>query len=187
MEVGFFTLFLLAVSLAMDCFAVSCSAGVLQPRLRTRNVLAFAFSFGFFQAFMPLLGWLLGEMVVGYLSRYTHWIAFAILVFIGGKMIWEGVRHEGENSAVDMTRVGTVLLLSVATSIDALAVGFGFSMMRHVRLWLALLLIGVVSFVASLLGYYMARRLRAHLKAHVAEIAGGVVLVLLGVKILLGY
>jgi len=183
----FVTLFLLAVSLAMDCFAVSCSAGALQPDLKPKNVLIFAFSFGFFQALMPLIGWLFGEIVVGYLDRFTNWIAFGILAFIGIKMILEGIRHDEESSKVDMTRIATVLLLSIATSIDALAVGFSFSMMQTVRIGLALFLIGIVSFGASLLGYYLTRRLRKHIKAHVAEIIGGVILVLLGVKILLGY
>lgn len=184
---GFLTLFLLAVSLAMDCFAVSCSAGALQPDLKPKNVIAFAFSFGFFQALMPLLGWLGGEMVVSYLDRFTNWIAFGILAFIGIKMLVEGIRHNETESKVDMTRPGTVLLLSVATSIDALAVGFSFSMMQQVRLGLALFLIGIVSFGASLAGYYLTRRLRKHLKAHIAEIIGGIILVMLGIKILLGY
>lgn len=184
---GFFSLFLLAVSLAMDCFAVSCSAGALQPNLKPKNVLFFAFCFGFFQALMPLLGWLGGEMVIQYLDRFTNWIAFGILAFIGVKMIVEGIRHDESDSKVDMTRIGTVLLLSVATSIDALAVGFSFSMMQDVRIGMALFLIGIVSFGASLVGYYLTRRLRKHVKAHVAEIIGGVILILLGVKILLGY
>lgn len=184
---GFFSLFLLALSLAMDCFAVSCSAGALQSNLKTRNILAFAFSFGFFQALMPLLGWLGGEMVVRYLSRFTNWIAFGILAFIGVKMIIEGLRHDGSGSKVDMTRIGTVLLLSIATSIDALAVGFGFSMMQDVRIGLALFLIGIVSFIVSLIGYYLTRHLQKLVKASVAEIIGGVVLIALGVKILLGF
>ena len=182
---GFFSLFLLALSLAMDCFAVSCSAGALQPNLKTRNVLVFAFCFGFFQALMPFLGWLGGEMVVNYLSRFTNWIAFGILAFIGGKMIIEGIRNDEDNSKIDMTRIGTVL--SITTSIDALAVGFGFSMMQDVRIGLALFLIGIVSFIVSLIGYYLTRRLQKLVKASVAEIIGGLVLIGLGVKILLGF
>lgn len=184
---GFVSLFLLAVSLAMDCFAVSCSAGALQPDLKPKNVLFFGFCFGFFQALMPLIGWLSGELVVQYLSCFTNWIAFGILVFIGGKMILEGARHNESNSKVDMTRIGMVLLLSIATSIDALAVGFSFSMMQNVPIGLALFMIGLVSFLASLVGYYMTRRLRQHVKAHIAEIFGGLVLIGLGIKILLGY
>ncbi|MBR4917802.1 MAG: manganese efflux pump [Bacteroidales bacterium] len=184
---GLFSLFLLALSLAMDCFAVSCSAGALQPNLKTRNVLVFAFCFGFFQALMPFIGWLGGEMVVSYLSHFTNWIAFGILAFIGGKMIIEGIRNNDEDSKTDMTRIGTVLLLSIATSIDALAVGFGFSMMQDVRIGLALFLIGIVSFIVSLIGYYLTRRLQKLVKANVAEIIGGLVLITLGVKILLGF
>ena len=184
---GLISLFLLALSLAMDCFAVSCSAGALQPDLKPKNVIFFAFSFGFFQAFMPLLGWLGGEMVIQYLDRFTNWIAFGILAFIGVKMIIEGIRHDESDSKVDMTHIGTILLLSVATSIDALAVGFSFSLMQDVRIGIALFLIGIVSFGASLVGYYLTRRLRKHVNAHLAEIIGGIILILLGVKILLGY
>ena len=180
------TFFLLAVSLAMDCFAVSCATGVRQPRLRTWNVLFFAFCFGFFQTLMPLLGWLLGEAVVGRLEHFTGWVAFGILAFVGVKMIWEGLHDEAHDTRTDITRPGTVLLLSVATSLDALAVGFSFSMVQTARLWMALLLIGLVSFGASAGGYYLTRRLRRHVKAHIAEIMGGVILVLLGLKILLG-
>ncbi|MCR4680582.1 MAG: manganese efflux pump MntP family protein [Bacteroidales bacterium] len=182
---GFFSLLLLALSLAMDCFAVSCSAGVTQPNLKTRNILFFAFCFGFFQALMPLLGWLGGELIVGYLGRFTNWVAFAILAFIGGKMIYEGIFLKDEESKIDMTKFSMVMLLSIATSIDALAVGFSFSMMEDVRIGLALTLIGIVSFVFSLVGYHLTRHLRKHIKAHVAEIIGGVILVGLGIKILL--
>lgn len=181
---SFLELLLLSLSLAMDCFAVSCSTGVAQPKLQWKNVIFFAFCFGFFQAMMPLLGWLGGEVVVGYLSRFAHWIAFAILAFIGSKMIWEGIKNE-EDSPTDMAKFWTVMLLSIATSIDALAVGFGFSMMQHVRIGRSILMIGIVSFLVSLIGYCLAKRFSKHIHANIAEIIGGVVLVCIGLKILL--
>lgn len=183
---SYLELFLLSLSLAMDCFAVSCSAGITQPKLSIRYVLFFAFCFGFFQAFMPVIGWYCGEAVIGYLSKFTNWIAFAILAFIGGKMIIEGLRPE-DSGKTDMTKLGTVLLLSVATSIDALAVGFGFSMMQNVRIGWAVFNIGLVSFLVSILGYALTKRFSRHIKAHIAEIVGGAVLVCIGVKILLGF
>ncbi len=181
---SYIELFLLSLSLAMDCFAVSCSTGITQPRLKTKYVLFFAFCFGFFQAMMPVIGWFCGEAVVSYLSHFTNWIAFAILAFIGGKMIWEGIRNEEESKA-DMTRLGTVMLLSVATSIDALAVGFGFSMMQNVNIWWAVFNIGIVSFIVSIIGFVAAKKMCNHIRANIAEIIGGAVLVCIGLKILL--
>lgn len=183
----FIELFLLALSLAMDCFAVSCSTGVTQPGLEPKYVLFFAFCFGFFQAGMPVIGWFCGEAVVMYLSRFTNWIAFVILAFIGGKMIWEGIRNEEDESKTDMTKLGTVMLLSVATSIDALAVGFGFSMMQNVRIWWAVFVIGIVSFIVSIVGFSLAKKLSKHIRAHIATIIGGAVLLAIGIKILIGF
>lgn len=182
----FFELLLLALSLAMDCFAVSCSAGVSQPTLKTKHILFFAFCFGFFQAFMPLIGWFCGEAVIQFLSHFTNWIAFAILAFIGGKMIWEGIKNQDDDNKTDMTHLGTVMILSIATSIDALAVGFGFSMTQNVNIWSAILIIGVVSFVLSIFGYFLTKKFSTRIKANIAEIIGGVILVLIGLKILLG-
>lgn len=181
----FFTILLLSVSLAMDCFAVSCTAGLTQPNLKWRNILLFSFSFGFFQAMMPLLGYLLGVTISQFISRFAPWIAFAILTFIGGKMIWEGVRDNGE-TMVDMTSLKRVLILSVATSIDALAVGFSFSLLEDTSISLTVIMIGIVSFLASIISYNLTRILGKRMKANIAEIVGGIVLIGIGLKILLG-
>lgn len=181
----FFTILLLSVSLAMDCFAVSCTAGLTQPNLKWRNILLFSFSFGFFQAMMPLLGYLLGVTISQFISRFAPWIAFAILTFIGGKMIWEGVRDNGE-TMVDMTSLKRVLILSVATSIDALAVGFSFSLLEDTSISLTVIMIGIVSFLASIIGYNLTRILGKRMKANITEIVGGIVLIGIGLKILLG-
>lgn len=133
---------------------------------------------------MPLLGWLGGEVVIGYLSHFTKWIAFAILAFIGGKMIIEGIRNK-EEGTTDMTKLGTVMLMSIATSIDALAVGFSFSMMQNVRIGWSIFIIGIVSFLLSLLGYGLTKRFSQHIRANIAEIIGGIVLVCIGLKILI--
>ena len=179
------TLLLLALSLAMDCFAVSCTAGLTQPNLKWRNILLFSFSFGFFQAMMPLLGYLLGVTISQFISRFAPWIAFAILTFIGGKMIWEAVRDNGE-TMVDMTSLKRVLILSVATSIDALAVGFSFSLLEDTSISLTVIMIGIVSFLASIIGYNLSRILGKRMKANIAEIVGGIVLIGIGIHILLG-
>lgn len=181
---SYLDLLLLSLSLAMDCFAVSCAAGVFQPKLQKGQVMLFAFSFGFFQAMMPLIGWFCGEAVVEHLSRVAPWIAFLILLFIGGKMLVEGIRNR-EEDRFDITKMRTVLALSIATSIDALAVGFGFAMMQNVRIGWAVLNIGVVSFLMSLLGYGLTKRWSHCIKANIAEIVGGLVLIGIGLKILL--
>lgn len=181
---SYLELVLLSLSLAMDCFAVSCSTGVTQPQLKIKNVLFFAFCFGFFQAMMPVIGWFCGEAIVSYLSHFTNWIAFAILAFIGGKMIWEGFQNE-EDCKTDMTQLRTIFLLSIATSIDALAVGFGFSMIQNVPIVWAVFNIGIVSFILSIFGFYLAKKMSNHIRAHIAEIIGGVILVGIGFKILL--
>lgn len=179
------TLFLLALSLAMDCFAVSCTAGLTQPNLRRKEILLFAFSFGFFQAMMPLIGWLMGVSISHFVEHYAPWIAFAILAFIGVKMIIDALK-ENEEKMIDMTSLKSVLLLSVATSIDALAVGFSFSLLENVSIGLAVLIIGVVSFLASIVGYTLTRRVGQRFKANIAEIVGGIVLIGIGLHILLG-
>lgn len=181
---NFIELLLLSLSLAMDCFAVSCSTGVTQPDLKVKNVLFFTLSFGFFQALMPFIGWVGGEAVIGYLCKFTFWIAFGLLAVIGGKMIFEGFRHDDEKKKVDMQRVGTVLLLSIATSIDALAVGFSFSMVQTVHIGWYIFTIGMTSFLVSLVGYRFAKKLSNRIKSNYAEIIGGVVLVCIGIKIL---
>ena len=182
---SYFDLLVLSISLALDCFAVSCTAGVFQPKLKLRQVLLFAFFFGFFQAMMPLIGWFCGEALVGYISRFAPWIAFFILLFIGGKMIVEGIWNKEDNSHFDITKMRNILLLSVATSIDALAVGFGFAMVQTVRIGWAILNIGLASFLLSLLGYGLTSRWSTRIKANIAEIIGGIVLIAIGLKILL--
>ena len=184
-DFDFLTILLLSISLAMDCFAVSCTAGFTQPYLKRRNILLFAFSFGFFQAMMPLIGYLLGTSIAGFTTRFAPWIAFAILAFIGGKMILEGIRDNGE-TMVDMTSLKSVLILSIATSIDALAVGFSFSLLESTSITLAVSMIGIVSFAASIIGYELTKYLGKKMKANIAEIIGGIVLIGIGLHILLG-
>jgi len=184
---SYFELLVLSISLALDCFAVSCTAGVFQPKLKLRQVLFFAFFFGLFQALMPVIGWFCGEALYSYISRFAPWVAFFILLFIGGKMILEGIQNKEENEHFDVTKIKSVMLLAVATSIDALAVGFGFAMMQNVRIVWSVINIGVVSFLMSLLGYGLTSRWSTRIKANIAEIIGGVVLIIIGLKtVLLG-
>lgn len=177
-------LILLSIALAMDCFAVSFSAGGLQSELRLKHTLLLAFFFGLFQAMMPIIGYFGGEAVVEYISHFDHWIAFGILLFIGGKMVFEGIHPSPDEKKIDVMKPGTLIILSIATSIDALAVGFSFSMLS-VDIWLAALIIGIGSFVLSIAGVYMGKFLSQKIKPSYAEILGGLVLICIGLKILI--
>lgn len=184
---GWLELLLLSLSLAMDCFAISCVVGMLQPALRPSYVLRFSAAFGIFQGGMPLLGWLLGESLLGPLEKVGPFIAFGILAFIGGKMLIESFRKTEDElpKHLDVTKWKYVLLLAIATSIDALAVGFSFAMIQEEHIVRAFLTIGITSFVVSYLAYTFVRRLSNPKIGRYAETVGGIVLILIGLKILL--
>jgi len=195
---------LLAIALAMDCFTVSIVSGlttcmdkekVVKPPLSLERaggeaswLYRMAFLFGFFQAIMPLLGWLGIIHFKTYMEAYDHWIAFALLTFIGGKMIWESFGPE-EEQHFNPRRLHTQLLLAVATSIDALAVGISFACTGYTvlsQLTLPLMMIGVVSFLFSIMGYHLGRHFgRTITKKMKPELIGGLILIAIGIKILL--
>ncbi len=185
---GIGEIILLAVALAMDCFTVSVVGGVLKKESRWGNVLRMAFLFGFFQALMPLVGWLAIHFFQASVEAYDHWIAFGLLAVIGIKMIKDAFSPE-EETHMDPTRLRTQLLLAVATSIDALAVGISLACTGYDRasqLTLPLLIIGLVSFVFSLAGNVLGKRFgEAVARRWKPELAGGLILIGIGVKILL--
>ena len=179
-------IWLLAVALAMDCFAVSITGGFALGRIRVKPILWMALLFGFFQAAMPFIGWIGTKYFSTYIDWFDHWIAFALLVFIGGKMFVEGMKGS-EEGHFDPTSLRVLLALAVATSIDALAVGISFTCVG----WTAfsnilspILIIGLVSFLfavaGSLIGIFLGRRFHFPV-----EQVGGILLILIGVKILL--
>ena len=180
-------LILLSISLAMDCFAISCVVGMLQPNLEKRYVWRFSLAFGVFQGGMPLIGWLFGESVLGMIGKIAPFIAFGILAFIGGKMLIESFRKDEENPQhLDVTQWKNVLLLAVATSIDALAVGFSFAMIQEQHIARNVIVIGLTSFIISYVAYTFVKKLTNPKISQYAEIVGGIVLILIGLKILLG-
>lgn len=184
---GWIELILLSISLAMDCFAISCVVGILQPSLEKRYVWRFSLAFGIFQGGMPLIGWLFGESLLGPLGKIAPFIAFGILAFIGGKMLIESFRKEEENpQRLDVTKLKNVFLLAIATSIDALAVGFSFAMIQETHIFRNVFVIGLASFLISFLAYTFVKRITNPKISQYAEIIGGIVLILIGVKILLG-
>ena len=175
---------LIALSLSMDCLAVSVAGSISMQRITTRQLLRASISFGAFQAGMLVLGWLAGQTIVDLIEAYDHWAAFGLLSLVGGRMIWESVRsEESEGKQVDITRGLALLTLSVATSIDSLAVGLGLAFLGS-RVFLAAVVVGGVTFAVSAAGFYMGRRVGGWL-GRWADLIGGLVLIGLGLRILL--
>ncbi len=179
----FLTIFFIALGLAMDAFAVSIASGLSMERLRIRYALRIALFFGGFQALMPILGFMAGLSVREFISGFDHWIAFGLLLFIGSKMIYESIFLNGNDKKMDPHDIQMLLVLSVATSIDALAVGISLSLLK-VEILLPALIIGVVTFVLSYLGVFIGRSI-GHLFEKKIEILGGLVLIGIGTKILI--
>ena len=178
------TLLGIAVALAMDAFAVALSAGLILPRLTGRHLFRFGFHFGLFQALMPILGWLAGVTVRSYIESFDHWLAFGLLTFVGGKMLFEAWQSDEENPREgDPTRGLSLVMLSIATSIDALAVGLSLAILG-IDIWTPALVIGLVACALTLCGMLLGRRLGRAWGTRV-EIGGGLILIAIGVKILL--
>ena len=180
-------IWLTALALAMDSFTVAITAGLILKRVRFRHFLTIAFFFGAFQALMPLMGWAGSIYLHRFIEHYDHWIAFAILAFLGVRMIMDSFKEE-EEKTFNPRKLGVIFTLAIATSIDALAVGVSFSCMGIVtlnELFYPLVVIGFVSSLMSLIGLFLgiycgkgfARSLRA-------ELWGGIILLLIGVKVL---
>lgn len=184
MGLSFVTVLGLAVGLAMDAFAVAVAAGVTLKTVTGRQVFRLAFHFGLFQALMPALGWLGGLTVANRVQSVDHWVAFALLAGVGGKMLWEAVRGGGEEVRSDPTRGWSLVVLSVATSLDALAVGFSLSLLG-VTIWVPALVIGLVCAAFTMVGLRLGRLVAAAARMErAAEAAGGLVLLAIGVRIL---
>ena len=183
--------FLIALALAMDCFAVSVASGVIVGRRDLRISLSLAVLFGFFQAAMPLLGWALTAHFSHYLEAVDHWIAFGLLAFIGAKMIFDSFKEEDEShsSTLHPSKPGARVVLAIATSIDALAVGISYACTGSEslpQLAQPLLFIGIVSFLMSTLGFYLGRRFgQVVTRRFRPELLGGLILIAIGIKILL--
>ena len=179
---SYLELFVIAVGLSMDAFAVSICKGLSVRRLKPRHNLICGLYFGGFQALMPVIGWLLGRQFESLIKSIDHWIAFALLVLIGANMIREAVKNEEENLN-DSFSPKTMLPLAVATSIDALAVGVTFAFL-DVSIVPAVSMIGATTFILSAVGVKIGNVFGAKYKSK-AELVGGIVLVAMGVKILI--
>lgn len=180
------TLLLIALGVSADAFAVALGKGLHLRRLTRRDALTLSLAFGGFQALMPVVGWLLATGFRGYITEWDHWIAFGLLGLIGGKMIHEAL-SAGEDDEADAEGIGVreLLLLSFATSVDALAVGISFAFL-DVAIGPAALLIGAVTFLVSLVGVRLGHRAGVRFRRP-AEVAGGVILIGIGLRILLDH
>lgn len=182
---SFVSILFIAVALAVDAFAVALAAGVSLCRVDRRQVFRLAFHFGLFQAGMNILGWFGGLTIRSLIESFAHWLAFVLLAFVGLKMIREAIREEHEEGeASDPTRGRMLVTMSVATSIDSLAVGLSFAVLK-INVWFPALIIGLVAAALTALGLKLGCLLGAASRLGArAEIAGGLVLIVIGLKIL---
>lgn len=179
---NFVEIFLIAVSMAMDAFAVCLSAGARPDTNGARPTFRLAFHFGLFQFLMPVVGWLGGTIISSVIAPFDHWIAFGLLAFVGARMIHSGLNPDGESHKVDPSRGLTMAMLSIAVSIDALAIGLTLAFLK-ISIWYPALVIGVVTGLISWLGLRIGNHLGI-LFGKRMEIFGGVILVLIGLRIL---
>jgi len=176
------TIFLIAIGLAMDAFAVSVVTGSVYRELHVRHVLRMALFFGGFQAVMPVIGFLAGLGFRDYISSYDHWIAFGLLAFVGGKMVYESVKIESAEKNLDPSNLLILLALAVATSIDALAVGITLSLL-DTPIAVDATVIGLVTFALSYAGVAIGKRFGHFFESRI-EVFGGLILIAIGVQIL---
>lgn len=179
---GFIELLLLSIGLAMDAFAVSVCKGISMKKMNWKKACIIGLWFGGFQALMPTLGYFLGSAFESLVTNIDHWIAFILLAIIGGNMIKEAFSKDKEESNDDIS-FKTMLMLAIATSIDALAVGITFAFL-NVNLLLSISMIGIITFVISIIGTKVGNRFGNKYEKN-AELAGGIILILIGLKILL--
>jgi len=181
----FIEIFLIALSMAMDAFAVCLGAGAQEQISGPRPTFRLAFHFGLFQFLMPVVGWFAGATIVRYIAAYDHWIAFGLLAFVGGRMIWSGFHPDEDVQKNDPSRGWTLVLLSIAVSIDALAVGLSLGIIG-LTIWTPAVVIGIVTGLVSWLGLRLGNKLGEKFGKRM-EIAGGIILILIGVRILLAH
>jgi len=181
---GFLSILLVAVGLSADCFAVALGGSIAMKSHSRPQVLRAAVAFGLFQALMPVIGWLIGQTVVELIADYDHWVAFSLLAIVGGHMLWESFHHRDSRAErTDITRGWPLLVLALATSIDALAVGLTFPFLK-VNVAVASPTIGAVAFAATVVGFLLGRKV-GKLAGRWAAAVGGLLLIAIGLRILL--
>ena len=176
------TITAIALGLSFDSFAVSLSCGVIESKIRFINAMRIAFILALFQGGLTVLGFFLGSAVSGHIEKYDHWVAFVLLMILRVKMIIEGLKGEADRQPVDINRWPVVITMAIGTSIDAFAVGISFALLK-VRIWSAGVIIGAVTFIASMTAIRIGKSAGSRLGSKV-EILGGIILAGIGIRIL---
>jgi putative Mn2+ efflux pump MntP len=177
------TIFLIAISLSFDTFAVSISSGLILKKIDFINASKIAITLAVFQAAMPLIGWLLGSSIKDYAESFDHWIAFGILGLLGGKMIYESFSSSPEDRSFNPLDIKVMIGMAIATSIDALVVGFSFALLDF-KIIISVAIIGVVTYIVAMLGMLFGKNIGSRLGKRM-EMLGGIMLILIGLKILI--
>lgn len=179
--------FFIGIGLSMDAFAVAVCKGLCMKKLNYKHTVVISLFFGGFQALMPLLGFYLGTFFESYITKCDHWIAFLLLLYIGGKMLFDAIKESDDDIVLPMDAkldIKELVLMAVATSIDALAVGITFAFYINTKIFCNIAIIGITTFVLSFIGVAIGNKFGTKFKRK-AEIAGGIILMLIGLKILL--
>ncbi len=179
-----FTVFILAIGLSMDSFAVAISCGLAEQKVTFGHAVKISFAFALFQGILPLIGWIMGTELKVFVESIDHWIAFTLLAYLGGKMIWESLRSDRSEKISNIYSFRHIMTLSIATSIDALVVGFSYAMAESGKIFGGALIIGMVTFFFSMLGIRIGKDVGDKLGPKV-ELMGGIILLGIGLKILL--
>jgi len=180
---GIITILLIAFGLSFDTFAVSVSSGLILRKINFFNAMKIALVLALFQGLMPMIGWFIGSGVKKYMMAYDHWIAFILLAALGIKMIYESFRNNKDSQSLNPMRFAVMFSMAIATSIDALIVGLSFAFFE-VNIFITAFLIGLVTFIVSMLGILFGKKAGAHLGQRM-EIVGGLILIAIGLKILI--
>jgi putative Mn2+ efflux pump MntP len=182
---NFLEIFIIAVGLAMDAFAVSLSAGATGYLNGPRPIFRISFHFGFFQFLMPIIGWYLGFQIANQIAIVDHWIAFGLLSFVGFRMIRDGIQPNSKSILKDPSRGKILIMLSIATSIDAFAIGFSLAIL-NVQIWYPSFIIGIITAGLSLVGIWFGNKFGKILGKKM-EIIGGLLLIFIGLKIVISH
>jgi putative Mn2+ efflux pump MntP len=178
------TIFILAIGLSMDSFAVSVGCGLAEQKVSFQHAMKIAFSLAFFQGLFPIIGWLLGTEVKVYVESADHWIAFILLAYLGGKMVLESLRKDDCDKMSDIYSFRHIMTLSIATSIDALVVGFSYALASSETIFGGAVIIGAVTFFFAMLGIRIGKDVGEKFGKKV-ELLGGIILIGIGTKILI--
>lgn len=179
----FITLLLIAISLSFDTFAVSVSTGLIINKIYFSKAVRIAIILAFFQTLMPIIGWISGNLIKDYIVQIDHWLAFSLLTLIGGKMIYESFKTDQDEKNFNPEKISVQITMALATSIDALIVGITFAFIS-IDIWFSVSLIGIVTFLAAMIGMLLGKNIGKKL-GNKPELIGGIILIAIGLKILI--